>query len=223
MATFFFSTGGTFWTNNTKWKSRDPVCIWHGIGCDENGHVVSIALSQKNLQGTIPPELGLLAPRKVSPTASTTGLTKLDFSGNAIEGYLPEQLGLLTMMEEFYVHDNILNGEIPPSFANWRKLSNASFVNNNLSGEVPPSICLQNHTVTIAVDCPLIKCECCTPACAGLEETTPQPTIDPMEYDPDSSNSTDPSSASPPTDPSSASPPTTEENRARDETSSDDD
>ena len=166
VATFFFSTGGISWTNNTKWKSGDPVCIWHGIDCDENGHVIAMQLANNSLAGTVPPELGMLAPRPVGPRGDwTMGLEKLDLSHNRIQGTIPEQVDLLTSIEEFLVADNGLWGSIPAGISQWGFLRTASFTGNNLSGEIPEHLCLRNMT-EIAVDCKLVQCLCCS--CAEL-------------------------------------------------------
>lgn len=160
LATFFFSTGGTVnWGNYTKWKSGDSVCIWHGIGCDDYGHVVSIELKGNGLGGSIPQELGMLVPR-----GPTKGITTLDLSNNYIGGNLPEQLGFLESMEKFIVEDNILTGQIPEAFANWTSVKNISVARNELIGEVPHQWCALATTM-ISVDCKTVTCHCCAPSC----------------------------------------------------------
>lgn len=170
VATFFFSTGGTFWTNNTKWKSGDSVCIWHGIGCDEEDHVISISLANNYLRGNLPPELGLLAPRQVDGNKTTLGLTKLDLSYNYIKGSIPEEVASLTSMDEFKVNGNELSGNIPFGISSWAGLEYASFTENNLEGEIPVGLCQQTDAQQIAVDCSNVKCSCCTPSCFADQE-----------------------------------------------------
>lgn len=172
VATFFFSTGGTFWTNNTKWKSGDSVCIWHGIGCDEEGHVISISLANNYLRGKLPPELGLLAPRQVQGNKTISGLTKLDLSYNNIKETIPEEVALLTSMEEFSVDGNELWGNIPVGISSWTGLEYASFTENNLEGEIPDGVCEQTDVPQIAVDCAKVKCSCCTPSCFSDQEVS---------------------------------------------------
>uniref|UniRef100_A0A7S3KWS7 Leucine-rich repeat-containing N-terminal plant-type domain-containing protein n=1 Tax=Amphora coffeiformis TaxID=265554 RepID=A0A7S3KWS7_9STRA len=173
VATFFFSTGGISWTNNTKWKSGDPVCVWHGIGCDVNGHVIAMELPQNNLLGTLPPELGLLAPRPIEPSSSnatTAGLTRLDLSGNGIQGKIPEQVGLLSSMEEFLIQDNLFSGRIPRGIRNWTFLQRLSLFDTYLEGEIPTELCsLANVTTWMSVDCLKVECQCCDPSCGENE------------------------------------------------------
>lgn len=174
-ASFFVSTGGTFWTNNNKWKSGDPVCIWHGVACDENGHVVSIVLSNNNLLGRLPPELGLLAPRQVDGSGTfITGLTRLDLAHNGISGRIPEEIFWLTYMEELKLNNNSLSGQIPAGtnvgIGNLIALKHASFANNdNLNGEIPNDLCSSTDERSISVDCDNVGCDCCVPSCS---ETT---------------------------------------------------
>eukprot|EP00977_Amphora_coffeiformis_P015957 scaffold4825_cov153-Amphora_coffeaeformis.AAC.4 len=161
VATFFFSTGGISWTNNTKWKSSDPVCVWHGISCDELGHVQAIELSNNTLAGVIPRELGMLAPRQVKQDGAwTMGLERLDLSHNRIQGTIPDQVDLLTSIEEFFVDHNGLWGEIPEGISQWGFLRAATFNDNSLKGEVPAHLC-SPITINITVDCDYVNCSCC--------------------------------------------------------------
>lgn len=166
VSTLFYSTGATtFWKNFTKWKSNDPVCIWYGIGCDSNGYVVSIELSNNGLGGTIPPELGMLSPRRSTDgRIAIKGLRKLDLSKNEIAGQIPNELGLLKSMEEFVVYGNRLSGPIPQSLSNWTLAHNVSITQNNLLGKVPDELCTPDDPV-ISVDCATVGCACCVPAC----------------------------------------------------------
>lgn len=166
VATFFFSAGGISWNNNTKWKSGDPVCIWHGIECDARGHVIGIQLANNSLVGTFPPELGLLKPRSVGPKKGgdsywTMGLQRLDISHNGLEGTIPESVGGLKSMEEFFVDDNGFWGSIPTGISQWDSLRRASFANNDeMRGEIPDHMC--SDTVYIAVNCERFQCSCCS-------------------------------------------------------------
>ena len=197
VATFFFSTGGISWYNNTKWKSGDPVCIWHGIECDVHGHVIAMELPRNNLIGTLPPELGLLAPRPILPlssnnNATTAGLTRLDLSGNRIQGKIPEQVSLLSSMQEFLLPGNLLSGRIPEGIHNWIDLQRLSIVDTYLNGEIPDELCsLANVTAMMAVDCLKVECQCCNPSCRDdLDNTMGQ--RKPEDY---STSSTEPTAS----------------------------
>lgn len=178
VATLFFSTSGTFWTNNTSWKSGESVCMWHGIQCDEQGYIIAIEKPNNNMGGVLPPEIGLLAPRQVDkteeaepiPLRNTTGLQRLNLSQNSIGGTIPPQVGLLSAMQVFLVHDNALTGLIPDEISTWTDVREASFQGNpELSGMVPDTLCHKNNNntddqtkrIAIAVDCTTIYCSCC--------------------------------------------------------------
>ena len=53
-------TDGDNWTNNRNWLSNAPLDSWHGVTTDRNGRVVELDLSENELNGTIPSELGSL-------------------------------------------------------------------------------------------------------------------------------------------------------------------
>ena len=53
-------TDGDNWTNNRNWLSNAPLDSWHGVTTDRSGRVVELDLSENELNGTIPPELGNL-------------------------------------------------------------------------------------------------------------------------------------------------------------------
>jgi hypothetical protein len=59
LATFYFATGGNFWTNNTGWLSYDIAeCEWFSRSpadqvCDGYGNYVRLHLYNNNLLGTL--------------------------------------------------------------------------------------------------------------------------------------------------------------------------
>ena len=57
----YHATGGPQWTNNENWLTNRPLGEWHGIITDGNGRVVELELSENNLTGIFPPELGQLS------------------------------------------------------------------------------------------------------------------------------------------------------------------
>lgn len=50
-------TGGVGWHNQDQWLSEEPVCQWHGVGCDANGQVTSLTLGANQLIGNFPTEI----------------------------------------------------------------------------------------------------------------------------------------------------------------------
>jgi hypothetical protein len=88
LESLYRSTEGANWLNKSGWLGpRGTECQWHGITCNYPNHkgrdlsVVSLDLSENNLSGDIPVELG--------------GLQNLDWLslfGNRLTGRLPEPL-----------------------------------------------------------------------------------------------------------------------------------
>lgn len=45
-------TGGATWNNNDNWDTDVELSLWHGVGVDAQGRVVTLKLPYNNLQGT---------------------------------------------------------------------------------------------------------------------------------------------------------------------------
>ena len=127
LVALYDSTGGEYWTNNTNWLTG-PVASWSGITISE-GRVTKIYLSNNNLAGTIPLEIGGL-----------NQLTDCILNGNQLSGPLPPEIGNLTELEYLYLQYNDLTGTIPPEIGNLTKLIRFFGGANQLSGAIPPEI-----------------------------------------------------------------------------------
>jgi hypothetical protein len=170
LITLFYSTGGENWLRNDGWLLRGGPCQWDGVYCSPSGYVVGINLTSNFLQGSLPPELALLAPapaqrgrpefrdgggggggsdgdggfRPPPPPSDggiTEGLATVDLSMNNLTGQLPSRIGNCNNMYVFLVQDNQLTGPIP-DISNWTSsLEEASFHGNNFVGEIPLELC----------------------------------------------------------------------------------
>jgi hypothetical protein len=61
LATLYYSANGDSWYMNTLWLDSDDECNgWWGVSCTNTGAVSQLALYSNNLEGTVPPEIGLL-------------------------------------------------------------------------------------------------------------------------------------------------------------------
>ena len=123
------ATGGASWTNNTNWLSDQPIGEWHGLSTNADGRVIALLLSENNLTGAIPPELGNL-----------DALTRLDLYSNSLSGSIPAELGNLTNLEALNLSGNDLSGPIPAELGNLSNLRELHLSNNGLSGEIPPAL-----------------------------------------------------------------------------------
>ena len=113
------ATGGANWTDNTNWLSDEPMRAWYGVTTDDDGRVARLSLSENQLTGEIPTELGNLS-----------NLRTLILSSNQLTGEIPTELGNLSNLQRLNLHDNQLTGELPQSLTGLTVLSMLSFNNN---------------------------------------------------------------------------------------------
>ena len=110
LVALYDATGGDNWTDNHGWKTDLPLESWSGVGVGSTGRVVSLYLSERNLTGELPRELG-----------SLTTLEELGINyNNNLTGEIPRELGNLTNLEGLSLSDNNLIGAIPPELGTLR-------------------------------------------------------------------------------------------------------
>ncbi|KAK1381306.1 Protein kinase domain-containing protein [Heracleum sosnowskyi] len=134
--------------------SDQPHCSWTGIGCSEEGRVVSIEipeyyiedelgklnfssfpylqtlrLSFCKLNGSIPYQIGMLSK-----------LNYLSLRGNDLSGTLPSSLGNLTYLKRLDVSSNHLTGFIPSELGNLTYLKRLDVSSNHLTGFIPSEL-----------------------------------------------------------------------------------
>ena len=149
---FYTATNGDTWTNQTD---TDPANDWPNKGADPYtippttcledlegvnlhrfdhlggtvGRVGSLTLSNNNLTGRLPTELGKL-----------TNLTELSLHENSLTGSIPATLGNLTSLYVLEINSNSLTGKIPRELGNLTSLERLRLNNNQLSGSIPTTI-----------------------------------------------------------------------------------
>ncbi|CAL9183667.1 unnamed protein product [Musa hybrid cultivar] len=94
--------------------------------------VKSIDLSNNDLSGVIPPEIG-----------SLFALQTLNLSRNSFEGMIPKTMGDMKSLETLDLSFNKLSGVIPQSFSALNSLNHLNLSYNNLSGAIPSGNQLQ--------------------------------------------------------------------------------
>ena len=147
------STDGDNWVSNQNWLSNDPIGTWYGVITDENDRVIDLDLSENELNGTIPSELGnliyleylYLSENQLSGTIPSalgilSNLIELSLRSNELTGTIPPELGRLANLEALYLWDNELSGTIPTELGNLTNLEWLSFTENRLSGPIPPKL-----------------------------------------------------------------------------------
>lgn len=148
LATFYYSTQGDSWIDNTNWVTDADECEWYSSverTCTEALEVVTddfvtylqepvfsaLELDLNNVQGVIPPEVSLLV--------NLTSFSIRSSEEAYVIGGLPSELGNLTKLISVSLTDNSLSGEIPSSYGSWVDIETLDLSGNGLSGEFPTS------------------------------------------------------------------------------------
>nr|GMD22407.1 probable LRR receptor-like serine/threonine-protein kinase At1g06840 isoform X1 [Ipomoea batatas] len=122
--------------NLRNWSRGDPCTSnWTGVLChnstkkDNYLHVQELQLLQRNLSGTLSPELGRLSYMEI-----------LLLNGNNLTGPLPEEIGYLPNLDRIQIDQNHISGPLPKSFANLNRTKHFHMNNNSISGQIPPEL-----------------------------------------------------------------------------------
>jgi hypothetical protein len=153
----------TSWTNRNGWLVDGNECdTWYRISCTSinlggtvgmQNVVTAVELSNNNIQGTIPADLGLLTALIIFGGSNNgltgtlpvsigqwTSLTYFSVVNNALTGPLPVSIGQWTALTYFSVSTNALTGTLPASIGQWTALNNFRGSNSGLTGTLPVSI-----------------------------------------------------------------------------------
>ncbi len=141
LVALYEATGGDSWTNNTGWKSGDPLGDWHGVTTNSGGRVTSLLLENNNLTGTIPSELGRLS-----------SLSLLALYNNNLTGSIPAELGDLRVLTTLNLYDNTLTGSIPTELGRLNTLTHLSVRRNTLTGLIPSELGGLSNLRVLALD-----------------------------------------------------------------------
>ncbi|KAI3724378.1 hypothetical protein L2E82_36151 [Cichorium intybus] len=129
----------------------NPHCSFSGVSCDENSRVTSLIISNFALNGSIPPEIGVLN-KLVNLTLTFNGLTGelplemcnlteirfVNFSTNKLTGEFPgEIVAAMTELEVFDVYNNNFSGKLPLEFVKLKNLETLFLGGNFFSGKIP--------------------------------------------------------------------------------------
>ena len=136
MATLYFSLGGDHWIRNDKWLSEEDECVWFSRVnrrvCARGHRLRRLVLYYNNLQGVLPPEIGLL-----------TDLEEIYLEGGpekSISGSLPLEMANLVALKEIHLANNDITGSIPLEFRAWSELELLDVSNNELRGALPDDL-----------------------------------------------------------------------------------
>lgn len=116
-------------TNN--WTIGTSVCNWFGVSCNSHNRVVEVNISNMELGGTIPPQIGNLS-----------FLISLDMSENSFSGPIPSSIFTMPSLEILFLRNNSLSSGLPIDMCKrgLRKLKKIRVSYNKLYGEIPTSL-----------------------------------------------------------------------------------
>ena len=123
------ATGGTHWHRQRNWTTAGSIRDWQGVSTNSSGFVTGLVLSDNNLSGTLPPEIGNL-----------THLRQLDLDDNELTGPIPPELGDLPQLRRLILGANELTGTIPPELGRLSQLTMLDLGRNSLRGTIPSEL-----------------------------------------------------------------------------------
>lgn len=167
LTAIYESLDGDNWTNNENWCSDKDIANWYGVDIDENGYVTYLGLSDNNLNGTVPDEIGLLSNLSIlllsnnsihNLSSEIKKLQKLSFLSTSIWTDAIYECTNLSSLQFYPLHSvqiplnifklnnliflDIINvyGIIPEEIGLLENLTDCRIYGPNLSGSIPSSI-----------------------------------------------------------------------------------
>lgn len=148
-------------TNTAAWTASpsNESCFWNGIVCNDEGHVVCLALmrtdnaSMSTAVWTLPASLGNLTYLQVlslpalalsGSIPSTIGdcidLQTLDLNSNGLNATIPDVFDNASMLQAVILHDNQFSGPVPATLAQSASIQYLLLQNNVLTGTLPSQL-----------------------------------------------------------------------------------
>ena len=130
LVALYDATNGDNWLDNTNWlEEGQPISIWDGVTTTSEGCVLRLQLSNNNMVGELPLEIG-----------SFTVLEELIIYDDQLIGELPQQIGGLILLKQLSLKLNGLSGNIPPEIGNLENLEQLGITGEQLTGSIPPEV-----------------------------------------------------------------------------------
>lgn len=151
---FYNATGGDKWKKRDNWCSDKPINEWYGISSMDGVHIDRLFMSDNNLSGVLPAELGNLSEliyleinnnnqlsgKIPSELGNLTKLCALSLPYNNLSGIIPPEIGNLVNLEILGLYGNHLKGSIPAELGKLVKLWNLDLCYNELTGNIPTEL-----------------------------------------------------------------------------------
>lgn len=150
LAVLHYSLHGHGWLQSEGWLDEElEECNWNQTTplvvdaygyfpqaqvnqlCNADGHYRQLRLPAANLQGSLPPEIGLLS----------SGLEEIDLAANlGLTGTIPTELGLLSQLTSLNFLFTGVTGSIPSQIGLLSNLKDLAASSSSVSGLVPTEI-----------------------------------------------------------------------------------
>ncbi|WOH08162.1 hypothetical protein DCAR_0727599 [Daucus carota subsp. sativus] len=116
-----------------KDEARGDPCVptpWDWVNCSTSipPRITKIALSGRNVEGEIPPDLN-----------NMDGLIELWLNGSSFEGPIPDMTNLINL-QILHLENNKLTGPIPSCLGSLPSLKELYVDNNSLTGDIPSTL-----------------------------------------------------------------------------------
>ncbi|XP_027185080.1 probable LRR receptor-like serine/threonine-protein kinase At3g47570 [Coffea eugenioides] len=130
-----------------NWSVSSSVCDWIGVTCgSRHRRVTALDISNMNLSGTLPPQLGNLS-----------FLVSLDMSANNFHGEMPHEIARLRRLKVLNLAINNLKGELPWWIGSFHQLRHLNLRNNSFTGLIPSSIANMSKLEEISLSYSLLQ------------------------------------------------------------------
>jgi hypothetical protein len=129
------------WTSDQNWLSKESVCVWEGIVCNDDDSVQEILLPNHELSGSLPAELSLLLD--LDTIDLTTNVIYMEDEHHFVWSILPT-LVELSMDDNYFIAD----GGLPDQFRGLTSISKISLSYNLLQGSFDGSLFADLPTLT---------------------------------------------------------------------------
>ena len=137
-----------------NWHAGIPITKWEGVRVGGSpARVVGLYLSNKELAGTVPPQLAELTQLQgldlsrnpvvggiPGDIGRLTELQLLQLANTYVAGHLPRELGRLTALQILDLSYSYLGGSIPSELGSLAALRDLLLGYSNLSGSIPPEL-----------------------------------------------------------------------------------